>query len=338
MADGVTMNNKFRDEDQGKKEGTALLAEVCRSVCQAAEQECLPEPSSFSTAPSEEPGAPVVPSALPLWELNVVDPIEGTALHFATSRQLRSAAMALLARDDFSPISVKKQRGIDGSTALHLAAAEGLDDVVEALLARSDFADAICVLDKDGYTALHGAAFRGHASCARQLLASPLFSSELVAAEGRFDARRTRGHWAIEAAELYDMSTALHMAAARGHAELCAEVMAGGLAAANKVNRLGATALHMAAKGGHASACSALLKRPEFTAVNARDARGFTALHWAAQQVSADVCAAILESEDLTELDCRDLRGRTAIEIAEEQGHFEVQRLLLRRRGTCIRE
>ncbi|CAE7798041.1 unnamed protein product, partial [Symbiodinium necroappetens] len=98
---------------------------------------------------------------------------------------------------------------------------------------------------------------------------------------------RPNGHWAREAAELYDMNTALHMAAATGRVEICQLLLIHGPSAANKVNRMGATALHMAAKGGFVTTVEALLGSTCFSAVNARDARGFTALHWAAQQVTA---------------------------------------------------
>eukprot|EP00913_Durusdinium_trenchii_P022281 g20934.t1 len=60
---------------------------------------------------------------------------------------------------------------------------------------------------------------------------------------------RPEGHWAKEAYQIYDMNTALHMAAAMGHTDICALLLIHGPAAANKANRMGATALHMAAKG-----------------------------------------------------------------------------------------
>lgn len=272
--------------------GTALLADVCRRLRQAAEQ-------MFETELTEDgPGGNVawyltralgrglscVVSPLPRFELNAVDATEGTALHFACSRELGNAALALLACGDFD-LSVPKVRERDGSTALHLAAASGLEAVVQALVNRADFADFMGTVDNDGFTALHGAAFRGHLGCIQALLRCPLVSEDIITASGSFDVPRPNGHWAREAAELYDMNTALHMAAATGRVEICQLLLIHGPSAANKVNRMGATALHMAAKGGFVTTVEALLGSTCFSAVNARDARGFTALHWAAQQV-----------------------------------------------------
>mmetsp|Transcript_55099 Transcript_55099/g.129343 ORF Transcript_55099/g.129343 Transcript_55099/m.129343 type:complete len:412 (-) Transcript_55099:30-1265(-) len=318
--------------------GTALLADVCRRLRQAAEQ-------MFETELTEDgPGGNVawyltraldrglscVVSPLPRFELNAVDATEGTALHFACSRELGNAALALLACGDFD-LSVPKVRERDGSTALHLAAASGLEAVVQALVNRADFADFMGTVDKDGFTAVHGAAFRGHLGCIQALLRSPLVSEDIIAASGSFDVPRPNGHWVREAAELYDMNTALHMAAATGRVEICQLLLIHGPSAANKVNRMGATALHMAAKGGFVTTVEALLGSACFGAVNARDARGFTALHWAAQQVNADICAAILGSQDFFQVESKDLRGRTAANIAEELQHFEVQRQILQR-------
>ncbi|CAE7304188.1 ANK3, partial [Symbiodinium pilosum] len=325
-------------EVKPRLQGTPLLADVCRRMRQAAEQMFQAELAeqapggnvAWYLSKALERGLSCVVSPLPRFELNAVDPAEGTALHFACSRELGNAALALLACGDFD-LSVPKVRERDGSTALHLAAASGLEAVVQALINRADFAEFMGIVDKDGFTALHGAAFRGHLGCVQALVRSPLVSEDIIAACGNFDVPRPHGHWALEAAEIYDMNTALHMAAATGRAEICQLLLIHGPSAANKVNRMGATALHMAAKGGFVSTVEALLASTCFNAVNARDARGFTALHWAAQQVHADICLAILGCQDFFQIESKDLRGRTAANIAEELQHFEVQRQILQR-------
>lgn len=308
-----------------RKEGAALLSEVCREMREAFERRV-----AEGTVTAALLCARPLQSPVPLWELQASDHIEGNALHFAASRQLPSAALALLACQDFSPL-VPRARERDGSTALHLAAAEGQEEVVKALLDRTDMASFIAATDKDGFTALHGAAFRGHMPCVHLLLSCADFGPELASACGVFDIPRPPGHWAREAADLYDMSTALHCAAAGGHAELCRDLLATCPAVADKANRMAATALHMAARGNHVATCEALLQSPSFRAVNARDARGFTALHWAAQQVMGDICAAIIKREDFTAVESRDLRGRTAANIAEEMRHPEIQHVILSR-------
>eukprot|EP00434_Breviolum_minutum_P007403 symbB.v1.2.006534.t1/scaffold389.1/size214891/9 len=161
------------------------------------------------------------------------------------------------------------------------------------------------------------------------LLRCPTSTEDLITACGVFDVARPEGHWAREAAEIYDMNTALHMAAAMGHTEICTLLLIHGPRAANKANRMGATALHMAAKGGWTLTVEAILASPSFNAVNARDARGFTALHWAAYQVYGAIALAILKDQDFFMVDSKDLRGRTAANIAEELQHPEVVHLIL---------
>jgi len=265
-------------------------------------------------------------------ELNMNNPEAGTVLHWACAQRLREAAMALVNCRHFLLVNARLAR--DGSTALHVAAAEGLDDVVEALLARPDFAAASGV-DRDGFTALHGAAFRGHHHCARLLLGNPRFA-QAAGVAGAFDVARPFGHWAREAVMEYDMNTALHMAAAKNHANVCDAILRlapTGFSGADATNRIGATALHIAARAGHTDCCLAILKHSEFKAVNVHDARGFTALHWAAQQACGDMCSAVLQQEEFVAINKKDLRGRTAMDIAQEKGHYEVMRLIYDRLG-----
>ncbi|CAJ1438783.1 unnamed protein product [Effrenium voratum] len=196
---------------------------------------------------------------------------------------------------------------------------------------RQDFMDHIGALDKDGFTALHGAAFRGHLGCVQAFVRNTFVTEDIVSVAGCFDVPRPQGHWAREAAEFYDMNTALHLAATMGHTAICQLLLIHGPRSADKANRMGATALHMAAKGGHTETVQAIVSAPAFSAVNARDTRGFTALHWAAHQVIGDIASLILESQDFYQVDCKDLRGRTAAQIAEELGHPEVCHLILQR-------
>eukprot|EP00927_Polykrikos_kofoidii_P072222 TRINITY_DN68365_c0_g1_i1.p1 TRINITY_DN68365_c0_g1~~TRINITY_DN68365_c0_g1_i1.p1 ORF type:complete len:356 (+),score=47.22 TRINITY_DN68365_c0_g1_i1:55-1122(+) len=291
--------------------GHTLHAEVCRAV--------LDHDSGSAESPHPE--------------LNMNHPDCGTPLHWAVARRIRDAALALVGCRHF--LLVNARLAIDGSTALHMAAAEGMHEVVEALLQRADFA-AVGGVDRDNFTPLHGAAFRGHIRCAFLLLKHPGFGAA-AGAIGAFDVARPTGHWAKEAAGEYDMTTALHMAAARNHAEICEAILTLSPSLSNSAdvtNRIGANALHIAARAGNTAACVALLMHMSTEAVNAHDARGFTALHWAAHQASGDICAALLERQDFEALERRDLRGRTANDIAQEKGHFEVQRLILARLGA----
>lgn len=269
--------------------------------------------------------------------LNCVDKIEGSALTWATAHCLAEASRALLKCDEFT--KVNERRASDGCSALHLAAAQGLQEVVSMLLLHTDFTG-VADPDADGFTALHGAAFHGHTSCVKLLLEHPDFTPVAVMKVGVFDIVRPELHWTTEARELCDLQTALHMAAVKGHAEVCQLLLAAfpegtdGEAAAGAVNRVGATALHMAARGGHGSAVEVLLQSERFRAVNAKDIKGFTALHWGALQATPWICNAILDRKDFLVWDAKDLRGRTAMDIAEEGGRLEVQRCILTKIGV----
>lgn len=319
-----------------RPEGAQLLSEVCRRIREAAEKQFADELAEMGPegnvawflSKALSRGLNCVVSPVPRWELNAFDSVEGTCLHFAITRELPNAALALLACGDFD-LSVPKTRERDQSTALHLAAANGQEAVVKALLNRADFGEVVAAVDKDGFTALHGAAFRGHLDVVCALVRCPTTTEDFICACGVFDVARPVGHWAREAAEIYDMNTALHMAAAMGHTEICALLLIHGPRAANKTNRMGATALHMAAKGGYTKTVAAILASPSFNAINARDTRGFTALHWAAHQVYGDIAAFILKDQDFFMVDSKDLRGRTAANIAEELRHPEVMHLIL---------
>eukprot|EP00928_Gymnodinium_smaydae_P100365 TRINITY_DN9824_c0_g1_i1.p1 TRINITY_DN9824_c0_g1~~TRINITY_DN9824_c0_g1_i1.p1 ORF type:complete len:358 (-),score=63.75 TRINITY_DN9824_c0_g1_i1:38-1111(-) len=290
--------------------GHTLHAEVCRAVLDArgGNDDLPPHPM-----------------------LNKHDEDAGTVLHWAVGQGLREAAVAIVECRRF--LLVNARLALDGSTALHIAAYKGLADVVAALLARPDFT-AICGLDGDGFSALHGAAYCGQLRCARLLLEDGRLA-ETVGAAGFFDVPRPLGHWTAQAVADYDMSTALHMASAGGHVDVVDAILslAPDTCAADETNRIGATALHLAARAGHTAVVSTLLKYPAFTALNAHDARGFTALHWVAHFLNGDVCAALLARQDFTALAARDLRGRTALDIATSSGHYEVKRLILDRMG-----
>lgn len=300
--------------------GHTLHAEICKAVLHA--HPCNPDP--------------------PHPDININHPVAGTSLHWAVAMELPDVCLALLKSRDFD--AVNDQLATDGSTALHIACAKGLDDVCAGILKRPDFT-AANAKDRDGFTALHGAAYNGHSKCVALLLESDKFTE--VDAVGEFDVARPSSHWATKAAERFDMRTVLHMAAANGHVEVI-EMLLGSrgschshpgrsgrwFTAVNETNRLGATALHMAAKGSHTAACRVILRHQAFTALNAKDVRGYTALHWSSQQPGAEICRAILAREDFTAIDAKNLNGKTAMDLGAEEGHPEIARAILARLGT----
>eukprot|EP00930_Biecheleria_cincta_P069586 TRINITY_DN57304_c0_g1_i1.p1 TRINITY_DN57304_c0_g1~~TRINITY_DN57304_c0_g1_i1.p1 ORF type:complete len:237 (+),score=41.01 TRINITY_DN57304_c0_g1_i1:35-712(+) len=128
--------------------GITMLAEIARIMQESALQQ-FPSAGSCIEVLADHMLRHKISVMSPLedWEVNAVDPVEGTALHFAASRRRVIAALALLACPEFSR-SVPIQRGQDGSTALHLAAAEGIEPLVQALLDRAASADDIFAADR----------------------------------------------------------------------------------------------------------------------------------------------------------------------------------------------
>ena len=112
-----------------------------------------------------------------------------------------------------------------GSTALHQAAFSGHAGVAGVLLRHGTDVNAT---DKYGKTALHEAAFLGHAEVAELLLA----------------------HGADVNARDNEGSTALHRVALHGYAEVAKVLLMHG-ADANARNKYGKTALHEAVDSGH---------------------------------------------------------------------------------------
>ncbi|CAJ1383612.1 unnamed protein product [Effrenium voratum] len=115
--------------------------------------------------------------------------------------------------------------------------------------------------------------------------------------------------------------TLLHMAAHKGHEELCA-------AMCQRKDFLGvdlpdkefcATALHIAAGKRRASCCSAIVESGRCKQVNSKDINGQTALHLAALRADRESYAAIAAHPDCNPL-LPDKHGRSAVEYAADRG------------------
>lgn len=143
------------------------------------------------------------------------------------------------------------------------------------------------------------------------------------------------------AATTADGSTPLHLAASRGDASLCAEILAHeDFGAAGRMDFLGSTALHHAAARGLAGICAALLTRSDFSpeAAAAVNRNGNTALHLAALRGDGPTTATLLSHPAIGgfaaggagpgTLLLRDVCGRTPVEIAQDTGQPDCTRVL----------
>jgi len=98
--------------------------------------------------------------------------------------------------------------------------------------------------------------------------------------------------------------------------------------AINTQDSSGQTALHLAATRGHAEVCHTLLAHPRFTAVDSRDCLERTPLHHAAWEGHVEACQCLLDHEAFHEpwaIDCSQL---TALDCAARRGHAETCRVL----------
>jgi len=125
-----------------------------------------------------------------------------------------------------------------------------------------------------------------------------------------------------------DGSTALHLAALDGQAEITRLLLAN-QAQVNARGLREETPLHMAMYDGHREVAELLLA--SHADVNARNATGETPLHLAARKGSAELVELLLSrNADLAALD---KSGRTPKATAAEQGHWDIVELLTSRVG-----
>ena len=196
----------------------------------------------------------------------------------------------------------------NGWTALHWAAKSGRVQLVGYLVEHGAFLEA---KNLEGRTPLHIAAMHGHEQAIYVLLH---FGADETATDGNSASGEPTG-W-----------TALHWAAASGHAALVRPL----LVAAGKAGRElyrdavdadGWPALHRAAAGGHARVVAALLEEgAQLEQQNAKDGR--RALHVAAIEGHIEAVTLLLDCS--AEPEARDKTGHSALELALVAGRSEA--------------
>lgn len=124
-------------------------------------------------------------------------------------------------------------------------------------------------------------------------------------------------------------ATALHHAAASGHAGVCSFYAEDeDFIAVNWKDHQGATALHRAAQCANTDACLVLIHAARFLEVDAVDNQGASALHRAAGSGLVAVCGELISSRRFTKLNARDTSQATALHYAASGGHTCVVQLL----------
>jgi ankyrin repeat protein len=187
----------------------------------------------------------------------------------------------------------------DASVALLLAAAKDhKGDIVRLLLWRGANA---AVTTRNGWTALHYAADKGHEPAVRLLLER----GAEIAAKNNYGC------------------TALHRAAWNGNEAVLRLLLEKGANIAAKTALLW-TALHLAADKGHEPAVRLLLERG--ADVNAETYTGWTALHMAAWSGHGADVQLLLEKKP--DVGAKTRLGWTALDRATKRGHRAVVQLL----------
>jgi ankyrin repeat protein len=123
--------------------------------------------------------------------------------------------------------------------------------------------------------------------------------------------------------------TALHLAAHKGHAPVCAALLdAENFTVANGNDSDGHTALHLAAQIGHIEVVHMLLASDRFSQVNSVCNRGRTALHHAAANGRLEVVEAILEHPQFIALSVKDNKKKNAAELAASCSHMHIEEVI----------
>jgi ankyrin repeat protein len=276
-----------------------------------------------------------------------------TSLHWAAFKGRVEVAQVLLGHGANAKLETEK-----GETALNLASLGEYDSeengvsVVQLLLRRGVDVNA---QDKDAWTSLHWAAFKGRVEVAQVLLdhgANAKLETEEgetalnLASQGEYDSeengvsvvRLLLGRGVDVNAQDKDAWTSLHWAAFKGRVEV-AQVLLDHGANAKLETEEGETALNLASQGEYdseengVSVVRLLLGRG--VDVNAQDKDAWTSLHWAALKGMLKVTQVLLDHGANAKLETE--KGETALHLvsrgeydSEEHG-VSVARLLLER-------
>ncbi|KAK1312590.1 hypothetical protein QJS10_CPA07g01168 [Acorus calamus] len=243
-----------------------------------------------------------------------------SALHAAAAEDRREVMAKLIERLRGGELDARDR---EGRTAVHVAAGKGHVQMVRMLVEGGADRDA---RSGDGRTALHRAAANGDRDMVVALLEMGA-DCEIPTVRGQtpLDVARDKGH--REIVEMLGRGEMMLTAARRGDVKLLESLLrrGGGGGGTNGRDQYGMTALHTAAIKGHRDAVRTLI---DYGAdLHARDREGHTPLHLAVEGGSADAVEALVDKG--ADVNARTGRGATPLYMARSMGHEAIAQLLL---------
>ncbi|KAL9951628.1 hypothetical protein ACROYT_G044329 [Oculina patagonica] len=262
-----------------------------------------------------------------------VDSECSTLLHLAV--ESGSSEVVQLCLDNGAII--RHPKGSDRSTAFHAACTQGSLEIVQLLASKDPHICRITLIDRQGSTPLHMAAFNDHAVIVRylleqgasvdprdKLLRTPLF---LAAGEGATDSVQMLIDGGADVT-IKDVDLRSCVRVAVGHTATM-EALLQQRAAFRLITEkdiTGFAPVHYAAKYGHLQNILMFMERNK--AATTVTSHGLdTALHGAARYGWHEVVEALLSGR--SSINLKDSQGKTALHFACVKGHDRVVELLL---------
>ena len=297
---------------------------------------------------SEEQGASIVRLLLDRGvDVNARDEDGWTSLHEAAFKGRAEVARVLLDHGANAKLETEK-----GETALHIVSQGDYDSQEEGastaqlLLERGEEVNS---RDKNGWTSLHWAVFKGRTEVAQVLLAH-IADARLETKDGetalhlvsrvKYDteehgvgmARLLLEHGVDVNARRTDSWTSVHWAAYKGRVEVVQVLLDHG-ANAKLATKDGETALHIVSRGEYDSqeqgASTARLLMERGVDVNARQKDDWMALHWAAYKGRVEVVRALLDHGPNAKLETKDGEMALVRAMSREDQDASTARVLL---------
>ncbi|KAK1265357.1 hypothetical protein QJS04_geneDACA010641 [Acorus gramineus] len=241
-----------------------------------------------------------------------------SAVHATAVEDKRDAMAKLIERLRGGELDARDR---EGRTAVHLAAGKGHVRMVRMLVEGGADKDA---RSGNGWTAMHRAAANGDLDMVVALLEMGA-DCEIPTVRGQtpLDVARDKGH--REIVEMFGRGEIMLTAARRGDMKLLESLLRRGGGGTNGRDQYGMTALHTAAIKGHRDAVRTLI---DYGAdLHARDREGHTPLHLAVEGGSADAVEALVDKG--ADVNARTGRGATPLYMARSMGHEGIAQLLL---------
>ncbi|XP_064458812.1 inversin-like isoform X2 [Ornithodoros turicata] len=226
----------------------------------------------------------------PLCDLNLVDNLFRTPLHWAAALGMPAMAELLLDRRA-DPLCADGK----GATPLHYAAQQNDISTVMVLLLRG------CSGEMSDQKALHHGAAKGHNGVVELLLD---LGCQVNVPDGE---GMTPLAFACKEGNAHTLPLLLDACASLRDSDIC-----------------GRTPLHWAAKENHACICQLLIKHGYH--VNIRDNYGMTPLHYASLEGHLSCMLVLLENG--ADPNVLEHQGKTALHLASKAGHSNVVELL----------